>query len=229
MLYDTRFGDVRSLLEQRPTRLTFARIGRALCDMWEEAPERTNEEAMPYILRRLETWPAEVRAHPKFFLNFWHPPQPTPFGPLRAVRVLDLSHNYLGDGVCASLAHQRVAAPLEVLDLCANELTISGCADLAEASHLHGVKVLKLGANPIGDEGLRVLARSELLRDVEVLHLWDIRASDDGILALTEAPLTRLRAVVLSENTVLESTRHRLQRRFEALDHMEWPTAQSMM
>lgn len=56
------FGELRALLQRPPSQLRFRRIADLLLEAWRDAPERTQEERLPYALNVLERWPDALRS-----------------------------------------------------------------------------------------------------------------------------------------------------------------------
>ncbi len=174
MSFDERFGDLRSRLQDRPTPLTFARLCRALLEMWEEAPERVNQEIIPYLTERLEGWDADVCSYPGFLNPHWLQPQEHALGPLALLRQLDLSYQYLGGGVVDAITRQPQMKGLRTLNLAANRLDASAARQLAATNHLDGLTHLDLGKNPLGDDGVAALLTAPWMSRVLDLELWSV-------------------------------------------------------
>jgi len=150
MSFNERFGDIRHRLGDRPTPLTFARICKALLEMWEEAPEQVNEEIVPYVAEATATWPDDILVYPGFLDAHWLEPADHALGPLALMRKLDLSYRYLGPGLVDALAAQPHMTGLHVLDLRANKLDAPSLLTLRDLEHLAGVRTLRLGGNAVG-------------------------------------------------------------------------------
>lgn len=183
-VYDERFGDLRSLLGQKPSALGFARQCRAIEQMWELEPERVNQELVPYMERALEGWPDELRVHPIFWLRRWYPSAKVEFTPVSLTRVLNLEQQRLGAALIEALAQLPAWHGVLSLNLAGNLLDAEAIKRLAKIP-LTQLRYLNLSQNPLGSEGVRdLIHESAWAKGLRQLDMWATGCEFDGGVAL---------------------------------------------
>lgn len=193
-LYDERFGDLRSLLGQKPSALGFARQCRALEQMWELEPARVNQELVPYMERALEGWPDELRVHPIFWLRHWYPAAPVDFEPVRLVRVLNLEQQRLGAALIARLAELEAWHGVLSLNLSGNLLDAEAIKPLASIP-FRALRALNLSQNPLESDAIAsLLTKAAWRHGLRQLDMYAMgRDLDGGVaLALRDLDVERL-------------------------------------
>lgn len=206
-LYEQRFGDLRSLISQPPSPLGFARVCKALSQLWPRYAERVCAELLPYLEPQLERWPSSLRAHPLFWLELWlNPSDGQPFEPARILRVLRLEQQRLGAAVVQQLAQHQAWHRLEVLALDGNLLGADEILTLAGCPFAQ-LRVLSLSQNELHDRGVEALIEAPWLDQLHELFLWRIDAGAPALGALCQrlAASPQLERVWLGDNDCIVS------------------------
>lgn len=133
---------------------------------------------------------------------------------LTALRVLNLSHNSIGDSGARTLAARLRHCPLETLDLSYNSIGNHGLIALAsQLQENESLHTLDLGYNLISDIGVEKLAtKLHLCRELTVLVLSGNTIGDAGVTALaTGLPnCSKLTTLELGENRASASAKAKL-------------------
>lgn len=228
------FGDLRSLMQQHPSRA----LWEQLCQMLDEAdPGEMLELWVPYIRGHQRQWPASLGAAPERWIQTLFAGEDD-IPQLSAALSLSVRDRDVGDEEIFELTCSPFVDGLRMLSLgferrvpWRRERITFGCVrDLIKCAHLKGLKTLHLTGQHLGAESLAALLSPEGLPELQVLDmsyndleflqpstlagishnlselaLRDTELTLQGITALTEAGLLDgLRRLDLSYNRGLD-------------------------
>lgn len=219
MTFEQSFGEIRSLLDQQPSRMGFDLICQHIDAASADDAQRVTEEWFPYIDGRLESWPDSTRLCPKQLIQKFEDGEPL-WGSL--VRALDYEGISLTKKRMEKLFALEHASSLTWLDLRSAKMKWDQIESLAadapfRLKHFGFRRVSKIDWDVID-----ALFSSPMLSGLESLTFrgWDKIKADIYTHMIEHLPLTNLRVLDLSGGAI---TSRRLKELLDtgALDQLE--------
>lgn len=201
MNFDQIFGEVRSLLDGRPSPMAFDLVCQHIDLAAEQDALRAQEELLVYVASKLEAWPDADRLCPKHLVEAFESNAPL-WGPL--VRALDYEGLSLTKKRMEELFALEHAADLTWLDLRSAKMKWPQLEDLAARAPFRLKHFGFRRASKIDWDVLDALFGSEMLSQVESLNFrgWDKIKSKVYPHMIEHFPLENLRRLDLSGGAV---------------------------
>jgi hypothetical protein len=191
---NARFGELRSIVQQRPS----AQAWEALCEHLEGWPSPEQELlAIPYAEQHVARWPSSILIAPLRWLK-----RLTPYEPLRLARTMSILDTPITLELASSLANNPHLRHIERIYLRSNQLGDQGLATLLGGSHFLGLTSLSVHLNSLRAFGAQVLAERAYAGQLQELSLYGNRLRDQGVRQLAQGPLHRLKRLDLCANEV---------------------------
>ncbi len=205
---DSRFGDIRSILQDTPT----IRVWGKLCELleeWEDEGE-LEDKIFPYVNELVADWDDRLRVAPAYWVEPLLEGEHVPHfaicrtldlrclgivlediellsesPELKHIHRLNLAYNGLqNEGTCLLMASPMISG-LRMLDLAGNSVETDGIQAISESAHLKKLEELDLTGNWVNDAGATYLAESTTLPKLERLILRGNPIHESGALALS--------------------------------------------
>ena len=229
---ETRFGDLRSLLQRAPSAQVWFELIELLEDWQEEDPNDFVRVALPYVCGHLDHWPDRLRQLPIDWFESWCEQRDEQdmergawrFTLARAFVAPELPHRDTARALVRGMTQSEWLEDATVLEMPRCYMRNLPIWMLARSSKLGRLEALDLSYNGLSVWSMHALQRAESLTAIERLAL-----DGNGLDARALMPLAartdwrRLRALSLSSTT--GSHRERL----EALMSTPcWPHVRSL-
>lgn len=191
---NARFGELRSIVQQRPS----AQAWEALCEHLERWPSPEQELlAIPYAEQRLARWPSAILSAPMRWLT-----RLLPYAPLRLARTMSILDAPISLELASSLASNPHLRHIERVSLRANQLGDQGLAALLGGENFSGLTSLSVHLNGLRAASARVITECAYVGQLQELALYGNRLRDQGVRQLAHGPLHSLKHLDLSANEV---------------------------
>lgn len=191
---NARFGELRSIVQQRPS----AQAWEALCEHLERWPSPELEQlALPYTLQYLARWPSAILVAPMRWLN-----RLTPYAPLTLARTLNILEAPISLEQARTLASNPHLRHIELIYLRANQLGDRGLEALLGGEHFLGLTSLSVHLNGLRAASAHVITECAYVGQLQELSFYGNRLRDQGVRQLVQSPLHRLKRLELSANEV---------------------------
>lgn len=117
------FGEVRSLSSGAPSAAKWRQLCVILERLWLDEPHHVEAELLPYLAKRLETWPDNMRVMPSSWLGYI---EHGDYPPGKLARTLRVKSSWRGKliGLCRSLDSLELGC-LDVSALALNRLELT--------------------------------------------------------------------------------------------------------
>lgn len=132
-----RFGELRSLLQRRPSRQVWEQVCDLLEREWLDDPAEAERLFIPYAEDVLARWPDALRALPTRWTYYL---REATFAPLRLIRTMRVPHNP-APSVWEVMRWSR-AVPLTILDISMAGFNRLQVAALRILRHTHRVRLI---------------------------------------------------------------------------------------
>lgn len=207
---DTKFGDIRSILDDAPSWKTWKR----LCEFLEECEDEDEleEKIFPFVNELMHDWDDRLRAAPAYWVEPLLEGEHVPHfaicrtldlrclgvvlkdvellaesHELNSIHCLNLAYNGLQDDGTRLLVSSSVVSNLRKLDLAGNSVETDGIQAISESPYLENLQHLDLTGNWVNDQGATFLAESTSLPSMERLILRGNPIHETGALALSRS------------------------------------------
>ena len=208
---ETRFGDLRSLLQRAPSAQVWFELIELLEDWQEEDPNDFVRVALPYVCGHLDHWPDRLRQLPIDWFESWCEQRDEQdmergawrFTLARAFVAPELPHRDTARALVRGMTQSEWLEDATVLEMPRCYMRNLPIWMLARSSKLGRLEALDLSYNGLSVWSMHALQRAESLTAIERLSL-----DGNGLDARALMPLAartdwrRLRALSLSSNAL---------------------------
>ncbi len=171
---ETCFGEMRSLLHQKPDADSWSAL-LTLMERWHaDDPHSFEDRAVPYAAQHASRWPDRERVVPQRWLRQLRTQKSYEpwWGQMgRAIKLHDLPNREFVKGVIRSVAHSPMMQTMTVLELPGGYMRNFAVWTLSRSPYLSNVRELDLSYNGLSNWGINAMLRASHTQNLRRLLL----------------------------------------------------------